>query len=411
MKKKLIKTIIVSTLVLSLVPNDIYANDFKNNENKYLQLCASTSLSQSQIDTCRDFNSYLAQKNEDVKDQIGQTENLLDDTKNNLKKLKSEVATLDQEIANQENELKYLQTSIDNLNSQIKINEEEISKRMYAMQAYSNSNVLVSFIFGSSSITDFISRNAVLNNLTAYDEKLLSDLLADKELVDIQKKQADETMAVLEEKKSVQVAMQAEYDRLFAQQLEILENQESTSDELTENQQHIEASIAASFDKLNQSGSSSGGLVSPGLSATGNAVANKALTRLGSRYWWGAPGGGYGDGQGLDNPNAIYFDCSGLVAWAHRQAGVSIPRTTSSGYSRMGQSVSRSQLQAGDVVTFNGGSGAVFHIGIYIGDGKVVHASGYGSGTTGQKPNECVKVHSLSYLDSILGVYNYRRLY
>ena len=55
---------------------------------------------------------------------------------------------------------------------------------------------------------------------------------------------------------------------------------------------------------------------------TGLAIANKALSKQGSRYWWGAPGGGFGDGQGLDSPNAIYFDCSGLVAWAHRQAGV-----------------------------------------------------------------------------------------
>ena len=62
----------------------------------------------------------------------------------------------------------------------------------------------------------------------------------------------------------------------------------------------------------------------PGSSAKGNAIAQKALTKLGARYWWGAPGGGFGDGQGLDNPNAKYFDCSGFVAWAHRQSGVKI---------------------------------------------------------------------------------------
>ena len=80
------------------------------------------------------------------------------------------------------------------------------------------------------------------------------------------------------------------------------------------------------------SGGGGGGSYVPGDSAVGNAIAQKALTRLGCRYWWGANG-----------PN--YFDCSGLVYWAYNQAGVSLGRTTAAGYAGSGKAISRSELQ------------------------------------------------------------------
>ena len=132
--------------------------------------------------------------------------------------------------------------------------------------------------------------------------------------------------------------------------------------------------------------------------ALGVKIANYALAKQGSRYYWGASG-------------PTYFDCSGLVYWAHKQAGVRIGRTTAAGYAGSGKSVSYNNLQIGDVITFNYGSG-VAHIGIYIGNGRMVHASGKGSETVGQDPNQCVKVTSIapgSYFYNY--IYNCRRLY
>ncbi|MEU0666040.1 C40 family peptidase [Streptomyces lavendulocolor] len=82
-----------------------------------------------------------------------------------------------------------------------------------------------------------------------------------------------------------------------------------------------------------------------------------AYGALGKPYVWGATG-----------PSA--FDCSGLTQAAWRSAGVSLPRTT---YSQIdaGRRVSRSALAPGDLVFFYSG---VSHVGLYIGDGRMIHA-------------------------------------
>src|SRR6185312_7125061 len=83
-----------------------------------------------------------------------------------------------------------------------------------------------------------------------------------------------------------------------------------------------------------------------------------AMGRLGAPYRWGAAG-----------PGA--FDCSGLVYWSYRQIGTTLPRS-SSAQSRVGTPVSKGALQPGDLVFFYR---PVSHVAIYIGGGRVVHAS------------------------------------
>jgi peptidoglycan DL-endopeptidase CwlO len=84
----------------------------------------------------------------------------------------------------------------------------------------------------------------------------------------------------------------------------------------------------------------------------------KALSKVGAKYRWGASG-----------PNA--FDCSGLVDWAYRSSGKTLPRS-SRDMSRVGAPVSKGDLQPGDLVFFYSGPS---HVAIYIGNGQIVHAS------------------------------------
>jgi cell wall-associated NlpC family hydrolase len=82
-----------------------------------------------------------------------------------------------------------------------------------------------------------------------------------------------------------------------------------------------------------------------------------ALAQRGKPYVWAASGPGS-------------FDCSGLVQYAYGAAGLGLPHSSRM-QSQMGVPVSRDQLQAGDLVFFYS---PVSHVGIYIGNGQMVHA-------------------------------------
>jgi cell wall-associated NlpC family hydrolase len=101
---------------------------------------------------------------------------------------------------------------------------------------------------------------------------------------------------------------------------------------------------------------------------------NTALAQVGDPYVWGAAG-----------PDA--FDCSGLVQYAYAAAGIALPHSSAM-QSTMGTPVSRSQLQPGDLLFFYS---PVSHVGMYIGNGQMVHASTSGSP---------VKVASVDYMPS-----------
>ena len=99
-----------------------------------------------------------------------------------------------------------------------------------------------------------------------------------------------------------------------------------------------------------------------GGSASGDAVVSEANKYLGTPYVWGG-----------SSPSG--FDCSGLVYYALNEAGVSVPRTTAQGYKDMATPVNEATAQPGDLIFF-GTQGVVDHVGIYMGNGQMVNATG-----------------------------------
>ncbi|WP_408899087.1 NlpC/P60 family protein [Nocardioides sp. R1-1] len=88
-----------------------------------------------------------------------------------------------------------------------------------------------------------------------------------------------------------------------------------------------------------------------------------ALAQVGDSYVWGATG-----------PNA--FDCSGLTMMAYAQADVSLPHSSRAQYGS-GAHVAKSDLQPGDLVFYYS---PISHVGIYLGNGLIVHAANPGAG-------------------------------
>lgn len=106
------------------------------------------------------------------------------------------------------------------------------------------------------------------------------------------------------------------------------------------------------------------------MSAAVNWAVNTA-NRSDTYYVWGGNG-----------PTG--YDCSGFTVAAFAQAGKSLPRTSSAQYGAAKQYVSLDNIQTGDLVYWsnNGQGSGVYHVAIYIGNGKIAHARNPSTGIT-----------------------------
>lgn len=86
------------------------------------------------------------------------------------------------------------------------------------------------------------------------------------------------------------------------------------------------------------------------------------------------------------------FDCSGFTMYVYGKLGIELPHNAAAQYS-YGTHVSKSDLKPGDLVFF-GSSGYISHVGMYVGDGKFIHAPQTG---------ETVRVQSLSSRSNYVG--------
>lgn len=124
----------------------------------------------------------------------------------------------------------------------------------------------------------------------------------------------------------------------------------------------------AEFERASRSGGRPDALPDPGAlpasfgpagpsSGRAATAVMAARSAVGRPYVWGSTG-----------PSG--FDCSGLMVWSYRQAGVALPRT-SQAQRYAGQQVPLSQARPGDLVTYRSDAS---HVGMYVGNGQVVHA-------------------------------------
>lgn len=129
--------------------------------------------------------------------------------------------------------------------------------------------------------------------------------------------------------------------------------------------------------------------------ATGNTIADAAQKYIGTPYVWG--------GESMDEGG---MDCSGFVYNALKDAGYDVGRTTAQGYRSYGASVSKSDMQPGDLIFFGKNNNDASHIGIYIGNGQMIHSSG-GSKNTKSNPGKGVSITNVDYRSDFLEARRY----
>lgn len=121
------------------------------------------------------------------------------------------------------------------------------------------------------------------------------------------------------------------------------------------------ATGSASASTVSNSGSTTTAVASTN-SSLASQVVNYAKGFLGSKYVYGGT-----------TPSG--FDCSGFTSYVLKNFGISVNRTSRDQYSN-GVAVSKSNLQAGDLVFFTSSGGStITHVALYIGNGQIIHAS------------------------------------
>ena len=233
-------------------------------------------------------------------------------------------------------------------------------------------------LLGSTDDTTFLSGLATIQNETDRSVADLQTLQAEQGRLDTLRSQQESITesrnADLEAKEKLSKEYEAKeaeaqkvYDRLSAEEQERLKKLEEEAERERAARENPSPSPSPTSSPSPGRGNKSDPPATPspggGGSERAQQAVNYALAQVGKGYVMGTTG-----------PST--FDCSGLMYAAYKQVGISLPRTSQAQFSA-GTSVSKGDLQPGDLVFYYGG---ITHVGMYIGNGQIVHAANPRSG-------------------------------
>ncbi|WP_338496961.1 NlpC/P60 family protein [Streptomyces sp. SJL17-4] len=199
----------------------------------------------------------------------------------------------------------------------------------------------------SSDPDSYLDRASALDRITARQGAALGELQREQRRLNQKRSEARTALVELERSRAEVARHKRVVERKLAEARRVLAS--------------LTVEERADFDRASRTGGRAEELppvpeAAPGSSRAAAAVL-AARSAVGKPYVWGATG-----------PSA--FDCSGLMVWSYGKAGISLPRT-SSAQRHAGRQVPLSQAQPGDLVTYRGDAS---HVGIYAGNGQVIHA-------------------------------------
>jgi peptidoglycan DL-endopeptidase CwlO len=263
--------------------------------------------------------------------------------------------------------------------SSLGVAQQHVAKRLRALYINGDAGGAVEVILGAKSLDDLLDRLEMAQRVGGQDSKVLKDLKRFRKEVQTRRaklrsdrsRQAQIVGQRAAQKRSIEGQL-AERQRLLASVKDEIERMEAAERRRqAELEAQARARLAAARAAAQQESIelSSGGAAAP-VSDDGSdsisvsvppakygGVVGIAMQYLGVPYVWGGA-----------SPSG--FDCSGFAMYVYAQVGVSLPHNAAMQYSSVGVSVSRDQLQAGDLVFFDG----LGHMGMYIGGGQFIHA-------------------------------------
>lgn len=404
MKRRVISSLLAASIVIG---------------TSYTALATPTSDNQKQK-----IESTRSEYNE-VSSKIQSLESELDGLAAKMEPIFFETESNKNEIEKIKLQTKDTEKEIEELQKEIEKKEKVLGARMRGVYKSGGNKSYVSMILTSESFGDFISNVNAVNTIMSMDKEVIDDLDKSKEKLDSQIKELSEKKAKLDELNKENDAKIKEFEKMEKEQKALVEklNKEKSkiSGDLTNLERplvkdfiatinnpnstkaQIENAITALRGLRNQIVSStvdneivkamekgrekiaaiesentinrgpSSTSTNSGTNSNSNTSSNSgsssgsadalvayAYQFIGRPYVLGATG-----------PNL--FDCSGFTQYVYKQLGYGLSRTT---YTQVNQGryVPRDQLQKGDLVFSNGPASAPGHVGIYVGNGQIIHA-------------------------------------
>lgn len=336
-------------------------------------------------------SSEVQKQQTETKNKLNEVNKSITAIENKRKEVQSQLKGLNADLVETMLTLETLETDLEIKQEEITAAQEEYdyfkaleeeqyeSMKLRIQYMYEKgSNDYINMLLEAKSISDLLNRADFARDVSDYDDEKLQEYQEIKDKVAETKAVLEEEKAELEEVQEAQLVYKAELDKKissarsksanFESQLKEAQRQAESYKETIKQQtamiRQLEAEEAnnSSNEESNEGSSSasstsgSGSSVSASGSGLGVEIANYALRFVGNPYVSG--------GTSLTNG----ADCSGFTWAVHKHFGITIPRI-SRDQAVGGKNVSISAVQAGDIIYYGN------HVAIYIGNGKVVHAS------------------------------------
>ena len=319
--------------------------------------------------------SDLKQKKQETQNQVSDLQTQLNSLMTKISDLENDLIETGEEISQTEEDLKTAQEEQEQQYAAMKL-------RIKYMYEEGTGTATVEKVLTSGDISSVLTQAEYSQQVHSYDRDKLEEYVATVQKVEDLKTTLETKMADLQETQTEYDAQKDELNTTITEKSSEIANLDVKIDEAVKKAAEEAAKKAAeeaaakkaaeeaakknnssssssnrnnsSSSSSNSSSSSSSSSSSPSYSANkGSIIVNAAYSQIGVPYVWGGATPGVG------------LDCSGLVQYCYRQAGISIPRTSGD---ILAAGTIVSNPQPGDICWTSG------HVAIYIGGGQMIEA-------------------------------------